>query len=55
MTRLEKLKRLMKTHHKNCPQIAELVGRKAQTVRTWRSGRYPVPAYVIRLLELLLK
>lgn len=48
------LLRIMDAHALNCPAVAELVGRRPQTVRTWRSGKYPVPAYVITLLHLKL-
>jgi DNA-binding transcriptional regulator YiaG len=48
----EKLKRLMKKHKLTCPKVAEMTGCKTQTVRTWRSGRYPVPAYALKILEL---
>jgi DNA-binding transcriptional regulator YiaG len=50
--RLTALKSLMKKHKLNCPQVAALLGRKPQTVRAWRSGRFPVPEFAITLLEL---
>lgn len=53
--RLALLKRLMKKHKKSCADIADLVKRKPQTVRSWRCGKYPVPAYAITILQLLLE
>jgi DNA-binding transcriptional regulator YiaG len=42
----------MKKHKLTCPKVAEMTGCKTQTVRTWRSGRYPVPAYALKIIEL---
>ena len=33
-------------------QIARIVNRTAEAVRSWRSGRYQVPEPTLRLLEL---
>lgn len=49
------LKRLMRRHRLTCPRVAELIDYKPQTVRAWRSGRYPVPSHVITVLNVLLE
>jgi hypothetical protein len=52
---LKMLKKLMKDHDLNCPSVAKLLDRKPQTIRTWRSGRYPIPDHAIKLLKLQLE
>jgi len=47
-----KLIRIMRNRRLKCRDVARLACVKEQTVRTWRSGRYAVPASALRLLEL---
>lgn len=55
--RTEKLRQLMADHHLKASDVAEIVGRKANTVRIWRMEDAPrvIPANVLRLLELELE
>jgi DNA-binding transcriptional regulator YiaG len=51
--RRRRLYRVMRDYHLSCRDVAEKVGVKEQTVRTWRTGRYGVPQSVILLLTQL--
>lgn len=50
--KVRKLKRIMRDHHLKCRDVAELVGVKEQTVRTWRSGRHEIRESFFKLLPL---
>lgn len=51
----KRLNALMQEHDLNSAQIGELLGRHPQHVRAWMCGVYPMPAPMLRLLELELK
>jgi DNA-binding transcriptional regulator YiaG len=52
---LRTLKRLMREHGLTCREVAEMTHFKEQTVRAWRSGRNPVSATALALLQHELK
>lgn len=48
----ERLRDLMKTHGLSIEQVAELLKRSHQTVRTWRSiNPQSIPDHMLELLE----
>lgn len=49
------LMHLMSRANLNCRKVAEMLDRKAQTVRCWRSGMHPMPDHSLALLELLIR
>jgi DNA-binding transcriptional regulator YiaG len=51
-TSKDKLMRLMGKYRLSCPMVARLIGVKPQTVRSWRSGRSPVPEYALTIIDL---
>lgn len=53
--RREHLLRLMSRYRLSCPEVAELLDRKPQTVRAWRSGHCPITDHTLALLELALR
>jgi hypothetical protein len=55
--RTKRLRKLMKKHKLDASDIGRLLGREAQTVRSW-ACEYPertIPAPMLELLELKLK
>lgn len=52
--RREHLIRLMGQYRVNCSELAEIVDRKPQTVRCWRSGHVPMSDHTLALIELAL-
>jgi len=50
--RRRKLKALMAENGLNAHEVAELTGRKHQTVRLWTAGIRNVPGHALKLLEL---
>lgn len=53
--RTKQLLQLMAEHNLSAAQVGELVGRSAQTVRTWRCGTTEskvIPAQTLELLAL---
>lgn len=51
----KRLNALMQEHGLSSAQIGELLGRHPQHVRAWRCGLHPMPAPMLRLLELELE
>lgn len=43
---------LMEKYSLSCPEVADLVGVHANTVRKWRCGMRRVPLYALRLISL---
>lgn len=52
----KKLRDLMTRHRLKAPEVAELLGRKPNTIRVWRVRQTErvIPADTLKLLELLL-
>lgn len=52
LTNRDKLERIMIDHDMTSTEVAQLLDYVPETVRAWRSGRYPTPTHAITLLEL---
>jgi DNA-binding transcriptional regulator YiaG len=46
------LHKLMKKYKLTSPMVAKLIGVQTQTVRMWRCGLRPVPAYALKIINL---
>jgi len=51
-TNRDELERLMTEHELTSVDVAAIMGYVPETIRAWRSGRYPTPDIAIRLLKL---
>lgn len=53
----ERLHKLMRDHRVNCVKVAEILGRKAHTVRVWRVKKTdrPIPDDTLELLAIKLQ
>jgi hypothetical protein len=51
LLRRRELVNLMKRNNLNAHEVADLTGRKHQTVRTWLCGTRNIPGHAIELLQ----